>query len=183
MAPAPRTLSRAALRRLRQRIEARDAADRRILDIALFGLISDQPVRLTGEHETCVCRRCGLRLKGSHWVIEGGATGAAGCGGLAGRAVVPFYLTCAEDAFTWTCQAGLADRALSLQLLDMESPLWEAQLTRAGEPAACGRSAEMGEALILAALTDLIRNGVETPPESVLPLTGRNDRAAIRVGA
>ncbi len=157
MTPQPHSLDRPALRRLRQRIEARDAADRRSLDVELFRLVSDQPVRLTGEHETCVCRRCGLRLKGSHWVIEGAAGGAAGCGGLAGRAVVPFYLTCAEDAFTWTCQTGLSDRALRLELLDMDSPLWEAQLVRDGEPAACGRSAEMGEALILAALTALIR--------------------------
>lgn len=163
MAPELRTLPRAELRRLRQRVEARDARDRRDLDVALFRTISDQPVRLTGEHETCVCRRCGLRLKGAHWVIEGEgeSAGAAGCGGLAGRAVVPFYLTCAEDAFAWACQAGLSDRALSLHLLDFESGLWEAQFTRDGEPAACGRSSEMGEALILAALTDLIRNGVE----------------------
>ncbi|MGA0603187.1 hypothetical protein ACO2Q3_20940 [Caulobacter sp. KR2-114] len=162
MAPQPRSLSRPALRRLRQRIEARDAADRRALDVELFHLVSDQPVRLTGEHESSVCRRCGLRLRGAHWVIEGGAPG---CGGQAGRAVVPFYLTCAEDAFAWTCQTGLSDQALRLELLDVDSPLWEAQLSRPGEPPACGRSAEMGEALILAALTALIRTEAEVMAE------------------
>jgi len=161
MAPRPRTLPRATLRRLRQRIEARDAADRRGLDVELFRLVSDQPVRLTGADETCVCRRCGLALRGPHWVIEGAAAGAAGCGGQAGRAVVPFYLTCAEDAFAWTHQVGLADRLMRLELLDFDSPLWEARITHGDETVAAGRSAEMGEALILAALTDLIRSEAE----------------------
>lgn len=168
----PRAISVRHLIDLRRRIEECGISPPpRELDLEIFQVMHDFPTRLTGDDAVTKYGHGGFKLWGRQWayeVAEQGIVGRYPDGNFYSFSkkveppeltVVPFFLTCAEDAFFWLYEIGSFDRLVNVELLDFENPKWRALLTVAGDVMAAGEAGEIGGAIVLAMLDDLIRNG------------------------